>query len=301
MKKIIALDSIAFFRIKDILLINSDIPTWSLGASTYSSETLAKPVLARVSEMPENYHVETHQHPWGQLAYASAGIMKVSTLSASFIIPPERALWIPKFTPHTVSTRFGLSFRSLYIDNEWSKNLPEQTTPININRLLRELILRVTQWNESLPIDSTKNNLLKVLLNEIECAHKEPLFLHMPTDKRLIKITARLNNNPADNTTLEEWSHTIGATPRTLNRLFQKETQMGFVEWRQRLRILFSLERIEQGENINRIAGELGYDSGSAFITMFKKHLGQSPKQYLKETQDNFKNSVISSSIESST
>jgi len=100
------------------MFIKSDIKMWTHGESEGQSEKLKRPLLARVSEMPENYMVDEHQHPWGQLAYCSRGIMKVEVPGASFIIPPERGLWLPRFTPHIVSTKFGLSFRSLYIDNQ---------------------------------------------------------------------------------------------------------------------------------------------------------------------------------------
>jgi len=243
---------------------------------------LVKPVIARVSEMGENFSIDDHQHPWGQLTYASHGIMKVNTEHASFIIPPERALWLPKYTPHSVSTRYGVSFRSLYIDNEKSLNLPKTTTAIDVSTLLRELILTISQWGDEYTISPDKERLNAVLIDQIQSASSAPLFLNMPKDKRLAKISSALNNNPADNTTLDKWSETIGATPRTLNRLFQKETNMGFVEWRQRLRILYSLERIDRGDAINLIALDMGYDSASAFITMFKKHMGLSPKVYIK-------------------
>jgi len=232
--------------------------------------------------MAENSNFENHQHPWGQLTYASHGIMKVVTEHASYIIPPERALWLPKFTPHQVSTRYGVSFRSLYIDNEMAKYLPQTTTAIDVSSLLRELILTISHWGESYVVSSIKARLISVLLDETQSASSAPLFLNMPKDKRLIKISSKLNDDPANNTTLEQWSQTIGATPRTLNRLFQKDTQMGFVEWRQRLRILYSLERIDRGEAINLIAMDMGYDSASAFITMFKKHMGCPPKAYFK-------------------
>ena len=259
---------------------------FQLGRSEFVQSKLSRPVIARVSEMPENYLVEEHQHPWGQLAYASRGIMKVEVPGASFIIPPERALWLPRFTPHIVSTRYGLSFRSLYIDNKWSQSLPEETTSIDIDSLLRELILEVTKWPEDYELSDSNNSFIKVLINRIESAASAPLFLNMPNDKRLLKITSTLSKSPGDSTSLETWSKTIGATPRTLNRLFQKQTNMGFVEWRQRLRLLYSLEKIERGENIAGVASELGYESSSAFISMFKKHLGISPKKYLKREKE---------------
>lgn len=232
--------------------------------------------------MPANYIVEEHQHPWGQLAYSSSGIMKVEVPGASFIIPPERALWVPKNIPHIVSTKFGLSFRSLYIENNYAESLPARTTAINVDKLLRELILKTTLWGDEYSLDSKKVRHIEFLLDQIQDASQAPLSLNMPTDRRLIKITDRIYKDPSDNTSLQQWCETVGATPRTINRLFHKETQMGFIEWRQRLRILYSLERIENGEKISNVALDLGYESGSAFTTMFKKHLGVSPKRYFK-------------------
>ena len=234
--------------------------------------------------MPENYVGEAHQHPWGQLAYASKGIMKVATPGASFIIPPQKAVWLPRYTPHTMSSRFGISFRSLYLHNSWTRKLPEVATVINVNCLLRELILEAASWIEQ-TLSEQQERLVSVLIDQVEMAKEAPLFLKVPTDKRLLQIANRLMSDPADSLSLESWSRGIGATSRTLNRLFVKETQMGFVEWRQRLRILYSLDRLERGENVAAIALDLGYESDSAFITMFKKHLGVSPKKYFKQIE----------------
>lgn len=244
-------------------------------------------MIARVSEMPENYIVEEHQHPWGQLAYCSSGIMKVEVPGASFIIPPKRALWVPKHTPHIVSTKFGLSFRSLYIDNSVSSCLPNKTEAINVDNLLRELILKIAQWGEDYQLTEKKQRHIYFLLDELEAASRAPLHLNMPQDRRLLKITDLICSEPSDNTSLQTWSESVGATPRTINRLFQKETKMGFIEWRQRLRILYSLERIEKGDKISSLALDLGYESDSAFISMFKKHLGVSPKRYFKSSKQN--------------
>ncbi len=232
--------------------------------------------------MPENYLVETHQHPWGQLAYCSTGIMKVEVPGASFMIPPKRALWLPKFTPHTVSTRYGLSFRSLYIDNSLSTELPDKTVALSVNGLLRELILSIATWDEDYRLTERKQRHIDFLLDQLIQAERAPLSLTMPEDKRLTRITEFICSHPGNNTSLSTWSETVGATPRTINRLFQKETNMGFIEWRQRLRILYSLERIEKGDKLSNIALDLGYESDSAFISMFKKHMGVAPKQYFK-------------------
>lgn len=288
----ISIEFKTFYRKKDGLFINSDINTWTQGVSGVKPNSLCRPIIARVSEMPENYIVEEHRHPWGQLAYCSQGIMKVEVPQASFIIPPERALWIPNQTPHVVSTKFGLSFRSLYIDNSLSSCLPIKTEAIKVDSLLRELILKIALWGEVYELTDKKRRHIDFLLDQLEEAHQVPLYLNMPKDKRLKKITDIICDDPGNTMSLQVWSKSIGATPRTINRLFQKETKMGFIEWRQRLRILYSLERIEQGDKISNIALDLGYESNSAFITMFKKHMSVSPKQYFKTNSQVHKSSA---------
>lgn len=279
-RRILALKFLAKLRRKDSILFRSDIPIWTKGNADHDNQ-LIKPVVGRVADMPAMAIYEPHQHPWGQLAFAAKGIMKVVTPTTSFILPPQKALWLPPFTPHEVSSRFGMRFRSLHIHNRWTQRLPEEPSVIHVSGLLRELILETASWQEA-QLNLAQKRMVKVLIDQISKASEAPLSLKMPTDKRLIQLANTLIKNPANTATLEHWSQQLGASSRTLHRLFLKETQMGFIEWRQRLRILFSLERLESGEKISSIALDLGYESESSFINMFKKHLGTSPKKYFQ-------------------
>ena len=100
-------------------------------------------------------------------------------------------------------------------------------------------------------------------------------------DRRLFAIIEALNQQPSNKLTLEEWAKKVGASSRTLNRLFNQNYGMGFSRWKQKLRILKSLELLTSNAPLANIAHELGYESTSAFITGFKKQLGCSPKKYL--------------------
>ena len=91
-------------------------------------------------------------------------------------------------------------------------------------------------------------------------------------------------NNPADSRTLDDWADYTGASKRTINRLFAQQTGMSFQSWRQQLKLQRSLELLAVGESVTRVALELGYESSSAFIAMFKRCLGTTPTQYLKIT-----------------
>jgi AraC-like DNA-binding protein len=123
---------------------------------------------------------------------------------------------------------------------------------------------------------------MSVILDQIQNLPVTPLDLRIPRDPRLIKIYKALADNPADNRSLEDWGHKVGACSRTLTRLFQAETGMSFRRWRQQFRILEALKRLGQRETVTNIAIDLGYDSPSAFIGMFKKALGKTPGQYFK-------------------
>ena len=120
-------------------------------------------------------------------------------------------------------------------------------------------------------------------MDQISSMHTAPLDLQIPVDERLRKIYTQLSNNPGDNKTLEDWGEKVGATGRTLARRFRSETGMSFRQFRQQVRILEALRRLGMKEPVTTVAIDLGYDSPSAFISMFKKALGKTPGQYFAE------------------
>ena len=108
-------------------------------------------------------------------------------------------------------------------------------------------------------------------------ARRAPFGLPLPSDRRLVAICSALEHAPDDDRTLTEWAANAGASARTLARLFIKETGLGFGEWRQRLRLLLSLDALEAGESVTRVALAHGYNSTSAFIAAFRGAFGASP------------------------
>lgn len=68
---------------------------------------------------------------------------------------------------------------------------------------------------------------------------------------------------------------------RNLARLIVKETGLSFRQWRQQLQLIMALQGLVKGDTVQKVAHTLGYDSTTAFITMFKKGLGQTPGRYI--------------------
>jgi AraC-like DNA-binding protein len=124
------------------------------------------------------------------------------------------------------------------------------------------------------------------LLDELQAAPLEPLRLPMPTDRRLRRLSETLMDDPALRFTIEEWGARVGASNRTLTRLFQRETGMSFGRWRQQLHIGLALQRLASGQSVTNIAFDLGYENTSAFIAMFRRMLGTTPARYFSDVAE---------------
>jgi AraC-like DNA-binding protein/mannose-6-phosphate isomerase-like protein (cupin superfamily) len=245
-------------------------------------EKIPRPLVAVALNYPGGHLIPAHMHQSAQLLYASQGVMTVTTSKGIWVVPPERAVWVPALTQHEILTFGRLSMRTLYIKGDVVSDLPKQCCVVTVSRLLRELILHATTLPRLYDLSGSDARIMSVILDQIQNLPVTPLDLRIPRDPRLNKIYKALVDNPADNRSLEDWGHKVGACSRTLTRLFQAETAMNFRQWRQQFRILEALKRLGQRETVTNIAIDLGYDSPSAFIGMFKKALGKTPGQYFK-------------------
>ncbi|WP_299490028.1 helix-turn-helix transcriptional regulator [uncultured Shewanella sp.] len=243
------------------------------------------PIEAIVATHEANTLGMPHHHTWYQLQYAVKGTMNIIAGNQSFLIPPQRAVWLPKYVTHQVNNLSTVAYRSLHISDELGKKIGNKVKVIEVSQFLKELIIRgCNAWQSRYASTHVDNAMATLIIDEIQHAAESPLHLPWPTDPRLRKICQILQNNPADNRTLPELATLSGASVRTINRIFIKECQLCFSDWRQKLRVLIGLERLQTHASITQVALDLGYSSSSAFINVFKKHLHVSPKHYLKQS-----------------
>jgi AraC-like DNA-binding protein len=119
-----------------------------------------------------------------------------------------------------------------------------------------------------------------VLLDQLEALPTIPLQLPVPRDPRAVRVAEWLRKNPDAPGLLKQVARRAGASVRTLERLFRAETGMTFGKWRQQLRLLHALRELAAGRPVTVVALEVGYDSPSAFIAMFRSALGTTPTRY---------------------
>lgn len=241
-------------------------------------------IVARERECPADHVIDWHTHQRAQLLYAARGVMRVTTAAGVWVVPPQRAVWIPPGIEHHVKAQgTPLSLRSLYIDVSQKNGLPDDCCVVTVSPLLRELVLAAMDLPPAPPPDSAPARLITVLLDQIEVLPTASLHLPMIRDKRLRQLADKLLDDPSDSRTLAEWSSELGASERTLARVFVRETGLTFGHWRQQVRLLDALARLARGDSVTEVAYDLGYASQSAFISMFKKALGKTPKKYFED------------------
>ncbi len=172
--------------------------------------------------------------------------------------------------------------RTVYFAGSVSAALPAKCCVVQVTPLLRELVLRAVDFPAHYPKQGREARIAALIVDEMKTASVAPLHLPLPVDARARRVTRALNADPGDPRSLAALAKTSGASARTLARVFQRETGMSFGVWRQQLRLLRALERLAAGDAVTRVAVELGYDSPSAFIAMFKRTLGVSPGRYFR-------------------
>lgn len=244
-------------------------------------EALPQPVVAYGRDLKAGETLPFHHHRRAQLVYASSGVMTVTTQLAAYVVPPQRAVWVPGGVDHCINAHNAVAMRTLYIEPEVTASLPADVCVLQVTPLLRELIITLVAAEPDYMPDSPQSRIIAVILDQIGVQPVASLALSMPTESRVLRVAQSLIVNPADSRDLGAWAKSVGASKRTLGRLFTAQTGMSFQAWRQQLRLLRALELLAMGNNVTTIALELGYDNTSAFIAMFRRCLGMTPKRYL--------------------
>jgi AraC-like DNA-binding protein len=250
-------------------------------ARDFDVDTLPRAIFARAKDYPAGFKLEPHRHRRGQLAYSAKGTITVTTPQGTWVTPPSRAAWIPAGMEHYVRSSEDVCMRSVFVDETMPVTL-KTSCVVSVTPLLRELILYAVGVTPLYELGGPDERLMFVMLDQLKPLPVSSLSLPMPKDRRVAKIAHALIDNPADQRSLTEWAKEVGAAPRTLCRLFPQETGMQFRAWQQQVRLIEALRLLAAGEPVTNVAYDVGYDSPSAFVSMFKRALGKTPGHYFE-------------------
>ncbi len=214
--------------------------------------------------------------------------MNVRADDGLYVVPPMRALWVAPNIPHSLALANSVEMRTLYFRYDALPIVDRNCAVFQVLPLLKELILtRIRE--EGARADSTDRikAIEQLIQSEICLAKPEPLVLSIPRDVRVRPIVDAVLSEPSCSTTLQEWSRTVGASLRTIERIFLKQTGMTFRQWRQQARLLKSIPEIAAGAPITQVALDVGYSNPSAYSFMFRSVLGTTPNRYFAQLTGN--------------
>lgn len=240
--------------------------------------TPARPITVNLRSTPPDVVVPMHSHAWAQLAYPISGTMQVAAAGTSWIVPAYRAVWIPPRIEHEVTMLGRVELRTLYIHADAAPLSLESCAVVEVSPLLRTL-------SEALGRDVAEPRrglMMRLALEEMRAAPPLSLGLALPRDRRLRALCDALMADPASPRGLGDWARQVGASERTLARLFLAEMDTSFAAWRQQLRLARALDAIGRGVPLAQVAAEVGYLSQAAFSTMFKRALGVAPSRFAR-------------------
>jgi AraC-like DNA-binding protein len=224
--------------------------------------------------------IAPHAHDWHQLIYASEGVMWVHTQQGDWVVPPNRAVWVPAGVEHGIELTGRVYVQTIYLAADISGDLPRQCCAVNVSPLLRELIIHTVKLgmlDERIP---SRARLIDFLKDQLSVLPDAGLQLPLPMDARAKRAVEWLRAHPDDPGLIKSVARRVATSARTLERVFQKETGMTFGKWRQQLRLLEAMRSLAAGRPVTAVALDVGYDSPSAFIAMFKRTLGTTPRRY---------------------
>lgn len=244
------------------------------------------PVTTLTCDYTPGFRIDPHFHDQNQLVYASQGVMTVQTEGGTWVVPPLRAVWIPAKVVHSIEMSGAVLMRTLYFDSSLIRNFSDCAV-VNISPLLREMILHICAANALDRRVAADRRMIAFLIDRVKTISAVPLQLPMPKDGRAREVAKILLENSSGKS-LDDVAGEVGASKRTLERLFHSETGLTFGKWRQQLRLLTAIRCLARGQKIIEASLESGYESPSAFIAMFKKALGITPAQYFRSSDGHF-------------
>jgi AraC-like DNA-binding protein/quercetin dioxygenase-like cupin family protein len=228
--------------------------------------------------------LDTHMHREAQLVYAAKGTMQVTTPKGRWLVPPDRAVWVPALSEHAIDVLADIEMRTLYFDQAWLKREKRsaslaQEFVVRVSPLLHQAILAL--FDEHNTPDRTAL-LIKLAMLELHRAEDSTTFVPLPHEPRCRRAADIVLADPTAAHEIETLAREVGTSARTLSRLFSSETQLSFKSWCQRARIAAAIEKLSTDASISvkQLASDLGYASVPAFSHAFRQVTGKTPTEF---------------------
>lgn len=240
-------------------------------------ESATRPLVGYSEKLRAGYCTKPHSHPRAQILHVISGHMHVKVGDVTYFVFPSTALFIPISVEHQVFFESAAELNTLFLRESAAASLAPTPKVITVTPLLRELIVAASSEPLDWDLSGRGRHIADLALDEIIHSTELNFVIRLPSDKRAAKLAHTLMATPSENLDIEYWAEIANVSSRTLTRIFQRETGMSFVQWRQQVRLIKSLEALANGATPKEAAAVGCYESSSAFGVSFKRTFGVTP------------------------
>ena len=253
-----------------------------------------RPLRAKMRHLLAATRVVPHRHEWPQLTFSLNGVCRLSTDAGTFTVPPSRAVWVPAGLAHSITVVEDADLHTLYLHNSIAPDAEVwgRCVVVEVTELMRALVLALDTAPDDSPRSEAeqarvlaRERLVQPLLSdELQQAPQIRMGVPLPAsdggDKRLRALCEAVLRQPEERSTLADWAAAVGASERTMARLFRDQLGMSYQQWRQQATLAHALPLLARGHPVRRVALDCGYASESAFSAMFRAAMGQPPRHF---------------------
>ncbi len=248
-----------------------------------------------------SFSLPAHFHEELEITIMQGSDWKFDYRGTKFTVPPLSFTLTQPGEVHKASfeSQINCRFNGLRIKTNLLQQLAQETTdnyqglplfptPVVADKELSKLIFSFHYLLEnSKESILQQQSLLFKILEKILLRHTKnhPMLKNIGNEHQPIQqIRDYLNDNYAENISLEELARITKFSPFYLNRAFRKQIGIPPHAYQTQVRIQKAKALLISNLSISQVAVKTGFSSQSHFGWHFKRVMGVTPKQYVKES-----------------
>lgn len=229
-----------------------------------------------------------HNHSEHEIFLPLQGEITIKTDEETLSAGPGKMIYVPPGIDHSFSSAGSNEGERLIfiIENKKWKELGGDIHNIKtapVSQLCKEILFHLLINPKTKATSSLLQTFVITLNDMLEESREVDLktFAHKSRDPRIAKALAFIEKQFRENSSMNELAMVSGMSSRTLNRLFITELSMTPKE-------VVTLFRMEEAKrllkrkslSVTDVSLEVGYQSLSQFITLFRKFTGVLPSDF---------------------
>jgi AraC-like DNA-binding protein len=224
-----------------------------------------------------------HTHAYHQLLYSFSGMTRLETKTGLWLLPPQRAAWIPAGVRHRTTLRHVRAGSIYFQPDRYRFSGLDRIAIFTAPPLLREMIAFGMRWtNQPRHRDALAESFFQtVALYCRELARTELPYTLPQGSSKGVRAAIDFTLANLEEISLDDVARASGFSIRSLRRHFLAETGLAWRDFLTRARLLRAMEFLTEGKmNVTETAYACGYRNLSAFSKAFSAFTGQNPGRF---------------------